>query len=114
MRLTRCRFLESSLAAAASITVAGTKSSGKVLGANDTVRIGVAGLNGRGGEHVGQFSKMKDVQIASCISSKQSSHRNPRFQDRWVLVCCWVRLSIPEFPGLRPGLTERPLQGREP
>ena len=44
----RRSFLKSTLAAAATITIAGTKSSGKVLGANDTIRIGVAGLNGRG------------------------------------------------------------------
>ena len=29
-------------------TIAGTKSSGRVIGANDTIRVGVAGLNGRG------------------------------------------------------------------
>jgi hypothetical protein len=42
-RVTRRKFLHSSLAAAASVTIAGTKSSGKVLGANDTIRIAVAG-----------------------------------------------------------------------
>ena len=74
-RLTRRRFLASSLASAATITVAGTKSSGKVLGANDTVRIGVAGLNGRGGEHVGQFVGMKDVQIAYLIDPDQRTYK---------------------------------------
>jgi predicted dehydrogenase len=76
MRLTRRRFLESSLAAAATITVAGTKSSGKVLGANDTVRIGVCGLNGRGGEHVGQFVAMKDVEIAYLIDPDTRTYKN--------------------------------------
>ena len=75
MRLTRRRFLESSLAAAASITVAGTKSSGKVLGANDTVRIGVAGLNGRGGSHVGAFVGMKNVEIAYLIDPHQGTYK---------------------------------------
>src|SRR5205823_9098459 len=55
------------LAAAATVAVAGTKSSAKVLGANDRVRIGVAGLNGRGGSHVGAWSGMKDVEIAYLI-----------------------------------------------
>ena len=55
MRLTRRRFFQSTLATAATVTVAGTKSSGKVLGANDTVRVGVAGLNGRGHSHTDAF-----------------------------------------------------------
>jgi len=75
MRFTRRKFLESSLAAAASITVAGTKSSGKVLGANDTLRIGVAGLNGRGGSHVGAYLGMKDVQITYLIDPHQGTYK---------------------------------------
>ncbi len=66
-RLTRRRFLQSSLAAAATVTLAGTKSSGKVLGANDTIRVAVAGLNGRGGAHVAEFLKAKNVEIAYLI-----------------------------------------------
>src|SRR5437016_13251190 len=64
---TRASSCKGTLAAAATITIAGTKSSGKVLGANDTFRIGVAGRNGRGGEHVKQFGGMKDVQITYLI-----------------------------------------------
>src|SRR5262249_25951977 len=60
-------FLKSSLAAAATVTLAGTKSSGKVLGANDTIRVGIAGLNGRGGSHVGAFGRMEGVEIAYLI-----------------------------------------------
>ena len=66
-RQTRRTFLKSTLATAATVTIAGTKSSGKVLGANDTVRIAVAGLNGRGGSHVDAYSKMKGVQIAYLV-----------------------------------------------
>ncbi len=50
--LSRRQFMGRSLAAAgvgASFAIGGTKSSGRVIGANDTVRIAVAGLNGRGG-----------------------------------------------------------------
>lgn len=75
MRLTRRRFLKSSLAAAATITVAGTKSSGKVLGANDTVRVGVAGLNGRGGSHVEAFVGMNNVQIAYLIDPDTRTYK---------------------------------------
>jgi predicted dehydrogenase len=67
MRLTRRRFLQSSLAAMATVAIAGTKSSGKVLGANDTIRVACAGLNGRGGSHVGAYVGMKNVEIAYLI-----------------------------------------------
>jgi predicted dehydrogenase len=67
MSLTRRSFLKRSLAAAATITIAGTKSSGKVVGANDTIHIAVAGLNSRGGSHVGAWSGMKGVEITYLI-----------------------------------------------
>ena len=67
MSQTRRDFVKTTLAAAATITLAGTKSSGTVLGANNTIRLGVAGLNGRGGTHVSEFGKMKDVQITYLI-----------------------------------------------
>jgi len=40
---------------------------GRALGANDRIRIAVAGLNGRGGSHVDEWSKMKGVEIAYLI-----------------------------------------------
>jgi predicted dehydrogenase len=55
------------LAAAAAVTIDGTKSSGRVLGANDTIRIGVAGINGRGGSHIDAFAGMKGVQVVYLI-----------------------------------------------
>ena len=62
-KLTRRDFVKGSIAAMATITIAGTKSSGRVIGANDTVRIAVAGLNGRGSAHVGAYAGMEGVQI---------------------------------------------------
>jgi len=59
--------LKSTLAAAGAITIAGTKSSGRVLGANDAIRIAVAGLHGRGGAHVGEWTKLKGVEITYLI-----------------------------------------------
>jgi predicted dehydrogenase len=54
--------------AAASFTVAGTKASGRVLGANDRVRVAVAGINSRGLEHLGVYCKLKDkVEIAYLV-----------------------------------------------
>jgi predicted dehydrogenase len=71
--LTRRRFLQHSLAAAATVTIAGTKSSGKVLGANDTLRLAVAGLNGRGGAHVSAFAGMKGVQVVCLIDPDRNT-----------------------------------------
>ena len=66
-RQTRRNFLKTSAVFSASFVIAGTKASGKVIGANDTIRIGVAGLNGRGSSHVGEWSGMKDVAITYLI-----------------------------------------------
>ena len=65
----RRRFLQTTAAAAAfsTFTIAGTKSSAKVLGANDRIRVGVAGLNGRGGAHIGEFAKMENVEVSYLI-----------------------------------------------
>src|SRR5262249_40424039 len=63
-RLTRRRFLEGTLAAAATVTVAGTKSSARVLGSNDRVRVAVAGVPGRGKDLVDECGGEADVDIA--------------------------------------------------
>ncbi len=67
MSQNRRHFMKSTLAAAASITIAGTKSSGRVLGANEAIRVGVAGLHGRGSAHVNAFLGMQGVQITYLI-----------------------------------------------
>src|SRR5262249_8781452 len=66
-RLNRRNFLKGTLAAAATVAIGGTKSTGRVLGANDTIHIAVAGLNGRGGNHVSQWSRMKGGEITYLI-----------------------------------------------
>jgi predicted dehydrogenase len=66
----RRQFMNRSLAAAgvgASFAIGGTKSSGRVLGANDTIHVAIAGLNGRGGSHVGEFVKMPGVEISYLV-----------------------------------------------
>jgi predicted dehydrogenase len=65
-RFTRRKFLKT-VAAAATVTIAGTKSTGRVLGANDVIRVGVAGINGRGGSHINAFARMKGVQVTHLI-----------------------------------------------
>ena len=66
-KLTRRDFVKGSAAAMASITIAGTKSSGRVLGANEAIRIAVVGLNGRGSAHVGAYAGMPGVQITYLV-----------------------------------------------
>ncbi|MEA1952067.1 MAG: gfo/Idh/MocA family oxidoreductase, partial [Planctomycetota bacterium] len=50
----RRSFLKKTAAASlgASFVIAGTKASGRVIGANDKIRVGVAGIHGRGGAHI--------------------------------------------------------------
>jgi predicted dehydrogenase len=67
-RLTRRSFLKT-LAAAGTVAIAGTKASGKILGANDRLRVAVAGLNGRGSAHVGAYAKMENVEIAYLVDA---------------------------------------------
>jgi predicted dehydrogenase len=64
--VSRRRFLQTALAAA-SVTIAGTKSSGQVVGANDTIRLAIAGLNGRGKDHVKAFAGRKGVQVVCLV-----------------------------------------------
>ena len=82
-RQTRRTFLKKTAAATAGIgvglTLAGTKASGQVLGANDTIRVGVAGIKGRGGSHIGAFSDMEKVQVTHLIDP-DSSLFEPRSQ----------------------------------
>ncbi|OHB81402.1 MAG: dehydrogenase, partial [Planctomycetes bacterium RBG_16_64_10] len=72
---TRRTFLKRTVAAGAAFstfTISGTKSSGTVLGANDTIRVGVAGIRGRGGSHIDSFAKMKGVQVSHLIDPDRS------------------------------------------
>lgn len=75
-RLDRRQFGKAALAVAATITIAGTKSSGKVLGANDTVRVAIAGLNGRGSAHVGGYVSQKGVEIAYLVDPDKRTFSN--------------------------------------
>jgi len=75
--LNRRQFLGRSVAAGigASFAIGGTKSSGRVIGANDTIRIGVAGLNGRGGSHVDAFAGTKGVEITYLIDPDNTTFK---------------------------------------
>src|SRR5215212_2591324 len=71
-RLSRRGFLKNSIAGAgAGLLINGTKATGNFFGANDTIRVGVAGINGRGGSHISEYSKMPDVKIVYLIDPDQ-------------------------------------------
>src|SRR5262249_28668546 len=70
--LTRRRFLRRTLEAAAAITLAGTKSAGRVLGANDVIRVGVCGIHGQGNAHIAQYLDLPDVQVTYLIDPDRS------------------------------------------
>jgi predicted dehydrogenase len=63
MKFTRRQFLGTT---AAAVIVAGMKAQGKVIGANNRVRVCTIGFNGRGGSHIKEFTSMKDdgVEVA--------------------------------------------------
>jgi len=88
--LSRRQFIKGSIAAMATITVAGTKSSGQVRGANETIRVAVAGLNGRGGSHVSAYNGMQGVQITHLVdpdtrtfARRLNGLRGPAPRGRW-------------------------------
>jgi len=70
-KITRRKFMKKGVALAASTFVI---SSGRhrVLGANETIRVGVAGIHSRGGGHIGSLQKMKDVEVAYLIDPDSS------------------------------------------
>src|SRR5262249_44042251 len=74
-RVNRRKFLQTTLATAATITIGGTKSSAKVMGANDRIRIAVAGLNGRGHSHTGAYLGMKNVEIAYLVDPDKKTYK---------------------------------------
>jgi predicted dehydrogenase len=80
--MTRRSFLKGAAAAAAFplVTIAGTKSSGRVIGANDTIRVAVAGIHGRGNDHIKELLDLKNekLEIVTLIdpdSSLFASHQ---------------------------------------
>jgi predicted dehydrogenase len=84
-KTTRRRFLKKSLAAMATITIAGTKSSGRVLGANDTIRVGVAGIHGQGSAHIEQYLGLDGCQITHLIDPDSSlfGSRSQKIKEKW-------------------------------
>src|SRR5215510_2578886 len=79
-KISRRDFLGTAAASAAFplVTIAGTKSSGRVLGANDTIRVGVAGIHGQGNAHIDQYLGLKGVQVTYLIDPDRSLFESRR------------------------------------
>ena len=63
----RRQFLKRSLAAGSAFVFCSAASSRRVLGANNRLRIAVAGVNGRGGSHISGWMGQDNVEIAYLI-----------------------------------------------
>ena len=63
----RRQFIKKSLAASALFAIGGTSSGYKTIGANNRLRIAVAGLNGRGKSHIRGWLNEENVEIAYLI-----------------------------------------------
>jgi predicted dehydrogenase len=77
MTISRRTFVKKSLAVAGLATtfaISGTQASGQILGANDRIRFGVVGINGRGGSHIHEFGKIPNVEIAYLIDVDSTTH----------------------------------------
>ena len=70
--ITRRSFLQQTAIAAGSLAlVSGTRASAKVIGANNRLRIAVAGCNGRGKAHIAGWLEQPNVEIAYLIDPDQ-------------------------------------------
>ena len=66
-KTSRREFLKHSLATGGAFAVCGAMPNSQVRGANDRLRIAVAGLNGRGGSHISGWLGQDNVEIAYLI-----------------------------------------------
>ncbi len=71
-RSTRRQFLQTTSAVGGSFIIMGTKATAGIKGANDRVRIAVAGLNGRGRSHIDGWSHADNVEIAYVIDPAEN------------------------------------------
>jgi predicted dehydrogenase len=72
LNVTRRRFLKTSLAAGSTVLLCGYLApSPRAAGANDRLRIAVAGVNGRGQNHIDGWLQQKNVEIAYLIDPDQ-------------------------------------------
>lgn len=69
---------------ASTFAISGTKSSGQVIGANQRVRVAIAGINGRGIVHINTLGSLENVQITHLVDpdSRLFASRSALVQQR--------------------------------
>lgn len=87
-RINRRQLLKTAVAASTVFplfTIAGTKASGRVLGANDVIRVGVAGIHGQGNAHIEQYIGLDGCQVTHLIDPDSSLHgsRSQPIMKKW-------------------------------
>ena len=70
--VSRRHFMETSTAYAALAGISSFVSPARVLGANDRVRVAICGLHGRGNDHLQNYAKIKNVDIAALCDIDES------------------------------------------
>ena len=58
----------------ATFAISGTKSSGKIIGANDRINVAVCGIKGRGTSHMGGHGRQKNVAISHLVDPDTRLH----------------------------------------
>ena len=106
MSITRRTFIQTAAsgAAVASLPLAAVARS--IRGVNEDIRVGVVGLNGRGGSHINGFRRLEGVRVvALCDVDRSILARNvERFERRhggWGLRSCGFALRAPGRPRRR-------------
>ena len=79
--ITRRKFMKSSIAVG---TAAVMMPYSRVLGANDEIRVAVAGINSRGGSHIGAFNRLPGVRVVALCDPDQKvlARHVKKFTDR--------------------------------
>ena len=73
MNINRRKFIaQSSLLS--TFAISGTKSSGKIIGANDRINVAVCGIKGRGTSHMGGHGRQKNVVISHLVDPDSRLH----------------------------------------
>jgi len=70
--ISRRSFNSGAAALGTTLLITGTRASGNIIGANDRLRIAIAGLNGRGKSHMQGWLSQKNVEIAYLIDPDQN------------------------------------------
>ena len=74
-KMSRRGFVKGTAIGGAAFMISGTKSSGNIIGANDRVRIGVVGTNGRGQSHIDGWLGQPSVELAYLVDVDQDIFR---------------------------------------